>query len=543
MAEKWSRPDSNFFHTGGTTEHLDENHDVISTARDVKRMRGLPFSEDRTEYKDAEGDHIGRSVERETFFKNAYTEYTTSDGDRYSARVLDDMFGSGKTVEVKDDRGRVVGTARMVSRMFGGTEIETTGDVPAGLASELLGAREERRASKEPRQRKSRDLPDSDFGLMWAIFKGAIVLALVVTAILIGLMVLAVALVITAIAALAQFGYGEAVRRRLGPAVRLYATRGPKVAWVGPLVGLVLAIPFVPLILNQGDGLAIFILLAGLAGGVYLGYRASTWVSAKRLGGINPVEMLTGELVEPQPAVLYGIASLVGIALVGLSVWAAVVDGRASTSSETAGYADTDYGDGYIEGEEDGETDYIQESGSPTAGTTLEEAPSFSPQFIYANAPGDGFLASRTEPSVRTGERKEPIPHGTRIQVLNMEPVSDFVDGTSGRWLYVRYEDRNGWVFDGYTLQSPPPEIEALPVGQWAVVNGPGGSLNLRAWSSVSSRAEGEMANGTQAYIVACRREVHAYSSGKPGHWCQVQQDGQTGWAFDAYLDRTGESR
>ena len=546
MAEKRSRPDDNFFHTGETTEHLNEDHDVVSTARDVEGYRGLPFSEDRTEYRDTSGDEIGRSVERTTVFGNDYTEYAANGGERYFARVHDDTFGSGKTVEVKDRSGAVIGTARMVSRMFGGSEIETTGTVPPGLASELLGAREERREAKAkaPRQRKSRELPDDEFGFIWAVLKGAFILMMVLAAIFIGLMVLAVALVIAAIASLVQFGYGEAVRRRLGPAVRLYATRGGRVVWVGPLVGLILALPLVPLVLQIGDGLTTFVLLAGLAGGGYLGYRASTWVSAKRLGKLDVAEMMSGELVEPAPAVLYSIAGVVGFTIVGLTVWAATVDGSGTTYTDASnGYDEASYDNGYIEDERDGETESVDDGGRPTAGMTLEDAPAFSPQFIYANAPGDGFLASRTRPSTSTGERTEPIPHGTRVQVLNMQPVNDVVDGLSGRWLYVRHEGRDGWVFDGYTLQSPPAEIEAIPVGQWAVVNGPGGSLNLRAWSSVSSRVEGEMANGTQAYVEACRREVNAYSSGKPGQWCRVSQDGRTGWAFSAYLDGVGLAR
>ena len=67
----------------------------------------------------------------------------------------------------------------------------------------------------------------------------------------------------------------------------------------------------------------------------------------------------------------------------------------------------------------------------------------------YANSPGDGFLALRSEPSSEAGERIAKIPHGAALTVIDCPKPSN-VGKMSGRWCRVVYEGQTGWAFDGF---------------------------------------------------------------------------------------------
>ena len=75
---------------------------------------------------------------------------------------------------------------------------------------------------------------------------------------------------------------------------------------------------------------------------------------------------------------------------------------------------------------------------------------------LYVNAPGDGFLALRSHPTITSGERILKIPHAHAVQVLSREPVTDRVDGLRDEWLYVDYRGEQGWVFGAYAQPTPP---------------------------------------------------------------------------------------
>lgn len=114
-------------------------------------------------------------------------------------------------------------------------------------------------------------------------------------------------------------------------------------------------------------------------------------------------------------------------------------------------------------------------SASPTRGTTPKSSPSATPAasntqsnssasstpkneperkdgFVYAriDAPGDGFLALRSEPSESDGERIAKIPHGDVVTIDNCELEQKTVSGKKGRWCAVEYGDLQGWVFDAW---------------------------------------------------------------------------------------------
>lgn len=64
------------------------------------------------------------------------------------------------------------------------------------------------------------------------------------------------------------------------------------------------------------------------------------------------------------------------------------------------------------------------------------------------HTPGDGFLALRSEPTIRSGRRILKIPHGTLVTLG--ECVSRPSDG---RWCRTSYKGQRGWVFDRYLVR------------------------------------------------------------------------------------------
>jgi len=66
------------------------------------------------------------------------------------------------------------------------------------------------------------------------------------------------------------------------------------------------------------------------------------------------------------------------------------------------------------------------------------------------DAPGDGFLALRSEPSDESGERLVKIPSGSYVEIQDCQKEQKTVSGKKGRWCMVTYENTTGWVFDAW---------------------------------------------------------------------------------------------
>ncbi len=66
------------------------------------------------------------------------------------------------------------------------------------------------------------------------------------------------------------------------------------------------------------------------------------------------------------------------------------------------------------------------------------------------DAPGDGFLALRSEPSDESGERLAKIPNGSYVEIQDCQKEQKIVSGKKGRWCMVTYENSTGWVFDAW---------------------------------------------------------------------------------------------
>ena len=66
------------------------------------------------------------------------------------------------------------------------------------------------------------------------------------------------------------------------------------------------------------------------------------------------------------------------------------------------------------------------------------------------NSPNDGFLALRSEPDTNRGTLLAKIPHKARVRLEDCERRQVNIAGRYGRWCMVTYQDRIGWVFDGF---------------------------------------------------------------------------------------------
>jgi len=167
------------------------------------------------------------------------------------------------------------------------------------------------------------------------------------------------------------------------------------------------------------------------------------------------------------------------------------------------------------------------------------QAPQTPSALRYADAPGDGFVALRSAPSIREGSRLGTVPHGQAVSLLNADGPGDVIEGRSGQWVQVQYGQTVGWAFSAF-LRTP--EDEALPPGTvaqntWATVYEPrDGWLNLRSGPQARTDILTRMNNGERVYVRYCRTARVQSPGGQPGHWCLLDYNGLSGWAFDAFL-------
>jgi len=68
------------------------------------------------------------------------------------------------------------------------------------------------------------------------------------------------------------------------------------------------------------------------------------------------------------------------------------------------------------------------------------------------NSPNDGFLALRDQPDADQGERIAKIPHGSVITIENCDRNRVVIDGRSGRWCLVTWDQYEGYVFDAWLI-------------------------------------------------------------------------------------------
>jgi len=105
------------------------------------------------------------------------------------------------------------------------------------------------------------------------------------------------------------------------------------------------------------------------------------------------------------------------------------------------------------------------------------------------------------------------IPQGASIPVFEKQ----------ASWTRTAYAGQNGWVMNAYLIFDSDPDDTPTQAPLQAVVTG--GSLNLRASQSSSSRVLARIPDGTLINIFA-----------KNSEWSQTSYLGQTGWVMNRYL-------
>ena len=69
---------------------------------------------------------------------------------------------------------------------------------------------------------------------------------------------------------------------------------------------------------------------------------------------------------------------------------------------------------------------------------------------VWANSPGDGFLALRSGPTIGSGTRLLKIPHGDALALGGCLDPTTSPGGRYGAWCRARYAGTDGWVFDAF---------------------------------------------------------------------------------------------
>lgn len=69
---------------------------------------------------------------------------------------------------------------------------------------------------------------------------------------------------------------------------------------------------------------------------------------------------------------------------------------------------------------------------------------------VWANSPGDGFLALRSGPTTASGTRLLKIPHGDALALGGCLAPTTSPGGRYGAWCRARYAGTDGWVFDAF---------------------------------------------------------------------------------------------
>ena len=132
----------------------------------------------------------------------------------------------------------------------------------------------------------------------------------------------------------------------------------------------------------------------------------------------------------------------------------------------------------------DGPSDYAA-STAPAPAVTSPEASGAAPVNTvadrrYANSPGDGYLALRSDPSVQSGSRLAQIPHGSAVEIGACDGPAETIGGRQGRWCSASYGNQVGYVFDAYLAASQPaPRAASRPASQPSRSRASGGGYTL----------------------------------------------------------------
>ncbi|MCP5494659.1 MAG: SH3 domain-containing protein [Leptospiraceae bacterium] len=67
----------------------------------------------------------------------------------------------------------------------------------------------------------------------------------------------------------------------------------------------------------------------------------------------------------------------------------------------------------------------------------------------------------------KTAERVKLVPFDSIVEILEESPNSETIDGIKSKWLKVKYEEEEGWVFGGYVIEIKEENMEKIDSIRW----------------------------------------------------------------------------
>lgn len=119
-------------------------------------------------------------------------------------------------------------------------------------------------------------------------------------------------------------------------------------------------------------------------------------------------------------------------------------DGEVAVADGKASYVDLE--GPLVEDTSAGQSD-VRPAATPLEDQPVAEAHS-GREKARVHTPGDGFLALRSEPSIRRGKRLLKIPHNTMLTLDECVTGED-----DGRWCRTGFQGEVGWVFERYLIR------------------------------------------------------------------------------------------
>ena len=152
--------------------------------------------------------------------------------------------------------------------------------------------------------------------------------------------------------------------------------------------------------------------------------------------------------------VLVGVLAVVVVALVGTVLWQQQTALRRSETQAREATAAANEALQEAERQRDeaarlaDERNAARDAAARTA--ARRAAPVSYTRTVWANSPGDGFLALRSRPSTGRGTRLLQIPHGAALDYGDCLAPMTTPGGRYGSWCRARYGGTEGWAFSAF---------------------------------------------------------------------------------------------
>jgi|GEM_PF-2283908 len=85
---------------------------------------------------------------------------------------------------------------------------------------------------------------------------------------------------------------------------------------------------------------------------------------------------------------------------------------------------------------------------------SLGSALAVTNKYVYTKS----GLTQRTEPSL-SGKKIQLLPFNSKVTILKVQLKEEYISGRIGKWAYVRFKGKTGWVFNGFLSNFKPNNV------------------------------------------------------------------------------------